>query len=749
MLGLIFLLSLAYAPSLHAQTISLTASIGMGGRYRSNGWVPVVVTVTNTGSSSVQGQLEVAPGDDTERRGGYGAAGVPQGAVYARPITISPGGTPQAFSVYIRNWDPSLDDLKVRLRTGNSRGNVLAQAPPLTSSAAGHALSVPVTDTDLLLVGFADDPAAFTFLSGQNWGLQHAPDGPHLLHRTSSRSYSRTRSAPIAIAPLVQVASAGPNDLPDKSAAYNEADAVFLRADAPLEALTEAQTQALKDWVIGGGTLIVCSSDDPSRLSSAFYTDLLPARVDGTHSVIVPAGGSASALVLTPKPLPGVQVITKSADGTPLIVSGAYGAGRVILTAFDPTSTAFRTWTGPQETAFWRKIVTDDGQGTSSLLAYVGAQEVNTGYGYGYGYNRDSLASTVIRAPSLDAPAASIIGFFLLGYLIVLVPINYLVLKRLDKKEWAWVTVPVLVMLFAGATYGVGYAAKGNSLFVNRGAIVETSAGQSQAGVYAGVGLFSPHRTVYDLSLPQSDALSASPTVRSYSYGSGTGLTSPEPRFVQSARETVLQDVAVNMWAMRAFDMQTTTDLGGSIEAPLTVDAAHSDLRGTIVNHTAHDLSDCALYYAGQWQTLGDLKRGASKPVIMTGLPFVPSVRSAYYPTSSDFDIPTGGGSRDSGSYRGTYYAGASDSRVKDARQRMQPALADFTRALSHNDSGYSGPSGEEGQLSYSPARTEAIMIGWNMDETLAGPSPRVDGHAVKQNDVNLVIVHVSLKQTP
>ena len=89
-----------------------------------------------------------------------------------------------------------------------------------------------------------------------------------------------------------------------------------------------------------------------------------------------------------------------------------------------------------------------------------------------------------MRAPALDAPGADVVGLFLLAYVLILVPINYLVLKRLDKKEWAWVTVPALVAVFAVTTYGVGYAAKGSSVFVNRAAVLETTAGERQAGLY-------------------------------------------------------------------------------------------------------------------------------------------------------------------------------------------------------------------------------------------------------------------------
>ena len=131
------------------------------------------------------------------------------------------------------------------------------------------------------------------------------------------------------------------------------------------------------------------------------------------------------------------------------------------------------------------------GPAASSLLSAVAGREEGGGsrfYGY-YGGGGGQLSDAVMRAPALDAPGADVVGLFLLAYVLILVPINYLVLKRLDKKEWAWVTVPALVVVFAVTTYGVGYAAKGNAVFVNRAAVVETTAGERQAGLYTELGL--------------------------------------------------------------------------------------------------------------------------------------------------------------------------------------------------------------------------------------------------------------------
>ncbi|MDQ2800035.1 MAG: hypothetical protein M3Y13_10365, partial [Armatimonadota bacterium] len=332
---------------------------------------------------------------------------------------------------------------------------------------------------------------------------------------------------------------------------------------------------------------------------------------------------------------------------------------------------------------------------------------------------------------SLDAPPTGIIGFFLLAYVLILVPINYLVLKRLDRKEWAWVTIPVLVLLFAAGTYGVGYAAKGGSLFLNRAAIIETTAGQRQAGVYADLGLFSPRRTNYDVSLADPNALSAIPNAREDDYanryqrrGSNLENSYGQTRFVQAGQGATLHDVSVNMWAMRAFDVQTTTDLGGTIDAALTDAGPPLGVHGTIANHTSHALSECALLCNGQWQSLGDLPPGAVKPVSSWG---------RFNGGVQHFQIPTLSGRIDK------------DDPQSDVSQRMKAALAEFARSLGDgsNSNGYYGNNSPPPV--YQPRQGEAILIGWNHEPNLAGPSPSVDGKTGRENDVSLVVVHLPI----
>jgi len=701
----------------------LTASFGIAGRYRPGGWCPVHVAVQNPGGDSLAGQVQVR--EDANPNGQSGQT--PAGALFARPVSAPSGAS--ASQVCVRGLDPGKDNLTVQLVAGRERGDGRALArintlDPATSQAfSGKAL----TSEDLFLVGFGGDPGAFMFLNSRNLGLAHTPGGPipeaALSNPNANNPNPNVRrigaSGP-AMGASAQVAEAAAADLPDRAAAYGGVDAVLLRSDAPLDALTVAQADALRGWVAGGGHLIVCGGADPSRLATPFFEGLLPAAVGQARTLTLPGGPPVSALTLTPKPLPGVRVLASAPLTGPLLVSGPYGAGSVTLTAYDPTVAALLA-SPAQVRALWRTLLTAGGASPSSLLSHVAAREENYGGSVFWGGDAPALLSNaVMRGPSLDAPGTEVIGLFLLAYLIILVPVNYLVLKRLDRKEMAWVTIPALVLLFAAGTFGVGYAAKGGSLFLNRAAIVETSAGQRGAGVYAELGLFSPRRTDYDLTVPGGDVLAAIPKPGQNfggRFGGGGGGDSQDygvTRFVQTPAGASLLGASVNMWAMRAFDVQSTTDLGGTVDAHLTGGTGGHIVTGTITNHLAHVLTGCRLLYGGQFAALGDIGPGATLPV------------AGVSGQSGGQGLPLSEGAGQS-----------TDDAQAPVGARMRAALSDYAQSLTQQ------ANSDQTLTPYAPAPDEALLVGWSDAPTLAGPAPRVDGRAVKENDVSLVIVHL------
>jgi len=715
-----------------ASDVSLSAVVGVGGRYRPDTWTPVTVTAKNTGSQNLRGQVQVfsQPTGSNNGPAQQGSLTRPS-AVYAAPLTLPPDGAAHFVTVYIRNMDAVRDNLTVQYVDGLERGGgqVFDQISAVSAARTNAVKGASVNGTDLMLIGVADDPSAFNFLRGQHWDLIHTRSGARAAKSMPSDNNIGivNGNGTARAAATVEVTSAPPVGLPDRTAGYSGADSVFLRADSSLDQLTEAQLAALKDWVAEGGHLVIFNGSGIGAVAASSLSEVMPAGIQpGGRVIDVPGAGRVPAATLAAKA--GARTILTGSDGMPLAVAGRYGGGFVTVVAVDATSGPFHALKSPNDEKFWSPIVTVSVSAPESLIAYIAQNEE----GAVQGYNSPSrLSNAVLRIASFHAPDTATVALFLFIYIMVLVPINYLVLKRMDRKEWAWLTIPVLVLVFAGGTYATGFMARGGGQFINRLTVLESAAGSRRAGSYDVLGLFSSRRASYDLTLADSGSLAAIPAVPRYNYYGGDDdvNTYSAAQFVQTGGGIQIQDAAVDMWAMRTFDFQSARDLGGSIDANLKTDPQTHTCTGTIVNHTNHALQHCIVAYGGTMNNIGDLPAGASTPVS-----FSISQKSEERQTAGNSPAQFGG----------------ADSMTTSLDDRMRAGALDFLDSIAQTQPDYGGGYNglnDEPYSAFGRSADAALFLGWGNDDSLYGPVVKVDGQQPSENRAALIAVHIPLPQ--
>jgi hypothetical protein len=96
----------------------------------------------------------------------------------------------------------------------------------------------------------------------------------------------------------------------------------------------------------------------------------------------------------------------------------------------------------------------------------------------------------------------------IVAYILLIGPISYVVLRRMDRRELAWVTAPLLVVVFTACSFGIGNAMKGSEVIVNQISLIRSSGAGGAATIESYAGIFSPDRSTYDLTV-EDDALMA------------------------------------------------------------------------------------------------------------------------------------------------------------------------------------------------------------------------------------------------
>jgi hypothetical protein len=541
----------------------LSGRAGFGGMGKEDKWIPISLLLTNQGDTfSGTAAVEVENSNGNSR------------TTYSHPVLLGAKAR-QQVTLYIRgNSLPGRIPIYLQPR----RGRKIFAEVPLTS----------LTSEDRLIVVIAPERGALAFLSGTARKLPPSP------------SY-RGGSSPGTI----NVADASPNNLPDSPAAYESIDLLVLGDVSPQEIPPEART-AIRDWVLGGGTLVVMGGPDWARLKDPFFDALLPVTVSGSAALSSLAGLSSpfgpapaeAAIVTRATPLAGADILAAQGD-VPLLVDGPAGSGRVIFLAFDALRPPLRGWAG--QTPLWDDLLSR-AENATPLLNRVCAEN-SIYYGPALSTGESKLAGAVLNIPALKTPPFWLIAVFLAGYLLLLVPVNYFVLKHRNRRELAWLTTPLIVLIFTFSAYLLGYGLRGGQLIVNQLEVLETNARVNAAKVITYSGIFSPSRTNYAIS--PNDATGAISEVDL----SPDSTTRKSLTVVQTDR-MILPQVTMDMWSMRIFRTEKVTSLGKG----LTTDLALKNNRavGKITNHTGMDLNECEIHVGNVSENIGKLANNAS-----------------------------------------------------------------------------------------------------------------------------------------
>ncbi len=356
-------LLVAFAPPRQpAPTIDLQVDAGYGGRFRPDGWTPLLLTVANDGPD-ISGALRVR----AENNPGLNAT------TYSTPIDLPRQSRKQVF-LYVSMAALSR---QITVELASSEGEILATASrPVLPANPQDVLAVVVTDAP----GGSVDLTAIALGGGAsyqaNWSAGHIP--------------------PLASALL------GLD--------------VMVFVDVDTGRLSVEQQQAIGDWVLAGGHLII-SGGPNYRLTTAGLVDLLPIDLQGTTSVddLTPLARFAGRpgdplrgsdiILAVGTPRPGAQVLVSLGE-TPLLIRRLYGAGLVDYLAADPGLEPFRRWAG--RAALWDALVFTPRQSPS----------------WAAGLQDWTMADRAVRqSPGFALPSALEIIGMLVTYIIVIGPL--------------------------------------------------------------------------------------------------------------------------------------------------------------------------------------------------------------------------------------------------------------------------------------------------------------------------------------
>jgi hypothetical protein len=384
-------------------------------------------------------------------------------------------------------------------------------------------------------------------------------------------------------------------DLPERAEGWGVLDRLVWQ-DVDSNQLSNLQLDALRRWLAAGGRLIIVGGSAGIGTLSAFPDDLLPYRPTATLdlepaslvSLLGPLPSGAAELPAMAGALTHGRALATSGDRA-VAAELTYGSGRVTLLGFDPTT----GWLAESKSidALWRAMLPTRSSNGAQLT------------------DDTQMVQAVYQLPLLALPPTSGLLILIGAYIVIIGPINYLVLKRLDRRELAWITMPVLVLTFTAASFGYGFLLRGTDVVVNEVAIVRGAPDATEATAEVYFGIFSPTRATYQVEVPQG-ALLASPISGDPS-GQGTGTLD----IVQGTGPqlpSLVRNLSVGTSSIRVVRAQLPV-AGPRMRATLTLE--NDTLTGTFENASDEKLENVAVVLGSAVAVLGDIEPHSTVPV--------------------------------------------------------------------------------------------------------------------------------------
>lgn len=543
------------APLQAAPALEMTVEPGFGGRFKYGEWLPVFVELENIGPDLL-GEIRVIITSPTGQLDFNLPAELPSGARKRYTLYILPNNFSRSAKV----------EFVVGDETYLTRQTKLAVIP-----------------NDRYVIGSVSVNVA---------GLAEV-NPPQLTGR-------RER------ADLINLALA---DLPERHEGWRILNALILN-DIDTSALTPTQRTALSRWVAEGGRLVIGGGAGAARTLAGLPAELQPVTLAGQQEVATLPGlerfAGASILVPGPfllaqaQPTPHANVLLNNEvrpdnpSASALIVELPFGAGHVDFVALDLSQSPFNAWAGV--TDFVEKLLSPGAAWPQFLAADIAPQQMSDSQMY----------YALTNLPSLDLPSIRFLGLLLTGYILLVGPVNYLVLRWRDRMSWAWITIPLLTLVFSGLAYGLGFGLRGSDIIINEISIVELGQSSQPKRAQTYVGIFSPRRQSYDIQI-NAETLLRPLGQGAYDPWGGSVNTGGTMR-VSQGNPARIQGLTIDQWSMQSFMAETPP--GEQTELMVQLTAGRNGIWGKVENQSAGTWEDVIFIFNAQFQKLGNLAPG-------------------------------------------------------------------------------------------------------------------------------------------
>ncbi len=375
---------------------------------------------------------------------------------------------------------------------------------------------------------------------------------------------------------------------------------LLILCDVDWTLLRPQQSKAIAAWISNGGTALVILGQHPLPTDNPL-AQLLPFQIEGPTQVQVPSqalvewgldssrGQTVTGWTIRPKPQAVIDRAREMTDTAGLYGAGYAGFGWVAVLGFNPSQLSEAQ--GGRSAAFWTRLIgacCPSRSSAASDLQFAGGRRIilaeqapQTGGNArsGDNYYRISVSQNasnevmeyLYRLEQMKPLSIWWIVLTLMTLALLLGPVDYFVLKRLDKLPYTWLTSTGWIIVFTvGAYFGVQWL-RGGAMEVRAVTVLDGIADSNCAWATSYTGLFASRSGDYRLGglRPNQWWSGISPMRQElWSYQRDAGMQ--QIHCVQADGGNLPVSLPVNMWTVQPLLSEWALD-----RMPFTVSVEH------------------------------------------------------------------------------------------------------------------------------------------------------------------------------
>lgn len=400
----------------------------------------------------------------------------------------------------------------------------------------------------------------------------------------------------------LKIAELTEENLPDSKEALAVCNYILIN-NYDTSKLSDAQIDAMKQWVSEGGVLIFGTGPNSQKVFSKFNDNFVTGTIGdmSKEDINIPDSAEDNSI--------NVDTVDISVDDanslTTVTTSDSFvektvGKGSVVVANFDFGLEPVKSWKSNK--AMVANLFAAAGTETTTAIL----QNENT-IGSSFNYSTENAVNTI---PENKRPSAILYGIVFLIYIVCIGPILYIILKAMNKRELLWIMIPVLSIVFTVIVFATSLMYRVWHPFVGTVTVLDYEDGAVSTSVYGSIQ--SPDTGKYDVTF--CDGYNGYvPYSQDNYYINSNGSTTMTDLYAYAIKEDN-NKIILNMNKGRAFASRYFT-LNGGVESDgsdinLDIEYSINSFTGNITNNTGYDLTDVVIIYKGMCYIVGDMAAG-------------------------------------------------------------------------------------------------------------------------------------------